>query len=139
MFPSRERIYRQTENSFRFALLLCLCHAGTLGAMGAVFSYILKKGSRKAPISPLLKQALVLVTFAYVLTHGVGLADFFLHKNTATVRYLREDKGISSPPQYGRAFNFTACDAGSWSHNNLPFNGTFPNAETVNGYSPSGF
>jgi hypothetical protein len=102
--------------------------------MGAVFLYILKKRSRKAPVSPLLKQAVTMVAFAYVLTHGVGLADFFLHKNTATVRYLLEDKK-TAPTAYGRTFNFTTCGFRYTDGVEVPINGTFPNAQR---YSSTG-
>ena len=93
----------------RFALILCLCHAGSLGSIGAAFLYMVKKGSRKAPISPLLKQATALVAFAYLLTHGVGFADFFLHKGTGTIRHLLRDKETSAL-SYGRTFNSSICD-----------------------------
>ena len=100
--------------------------------MGAAILYIIRKSTLKGPVSPLLKQAVVLVTFAYLLTHGVGLADFFLHKNTATVKYLLRNKDLDQAP-FGRTLNVSACNLPDRQPNGEPFDGSLPNAVHTDG------
>jgi hypothetical protein len=95
----------------QYSLLMKMIIAANLASLRTSLSYVLRPSSKRARIPSPFVKVLLLLFFAFFISHGIGLCDFLLHNFTRSVVVPANLDSVLGglPLPYGRTMNFTTC------------------------------
>lgn len=97
----------------RYGLTADLLATSSIMGIFRSVKYTFRKRNQRAALPPILVEALVIAVVVFLLTHALGLADFWLHSTTRSILAPVQTLLPSDPSgKHGVAFNQTYCD--SW-------------------------